>query len=64
MKTYLSLIKMRFINGLQYRAAALGGIATQFAFGFMFISMYLAFYRTNPDAFPMENSYVFYDEQV
>jgi ABC-2 type transport system permease protein len=44
---------MRFINGLQYRAAALAGIATQFAFGFMFISMYLAFYRTNPYAFPM-----------
>jgi len=49
---------MRFINGLQYRAAALAGIATQFAFGFMFISMYLAFYRTNPDAFPMEISQV------
>ena len=58
MKTYLSLIKMRFINGLQYRAAALAGIATQFAFGFMFISMYLAFYRTNPDAFPMEISQI------
>jgi len=58
MKTYLSLIKMRFINGLQYRAAALAGIATQFAFGFMFITMYIAFYRTNPDAFPMEISQV------
>ena len=45
---------MRFINGLQYRAAAIAGIATQFGFGFMFISMYLAFYRTNPAAFPME----------
>jgi len=54
MITYLALTKMRFINGLQYRAAALAGIATQFGFGFMFISMYLAFYRTNPDAFPME----------
>jgi len=49
---------MRFINGLQYRAAALAGIATQFGFGFMFISMYLAFYRTNPAAFPMEISQV------
>jgi len=58
MITYLSLIKMRFINGLQYRAAALAGIATQFGFGFMFISMYLAFYRTNPAAFPMEISQV------
>ena len=49
---------MRFINGLQYRAAALAGIATQFGFGFMFISIHLAFYRTNPDAFPMEISQV------
>ena len=55
---YISLIKMRFINGLQYRAAALAGIATQFGFGFMFISQYLAFYRTNPAAFPMEISQV------
>jgi len=58
MITYLALTKMRFINGLQYRAAALAGIATQFGFGFMFISMYLAFYRTNPSAFPMEISQV------
>jgi len=58
MITYFSLTKMRFINGLQYRAAALAGIATQFGFGFMFISMYLAFYRTNPAAFPMEISQV------
>ena len=58
MTTYLSLIKMRFINGLQYRAAAAAGIATQFGFGFMMISQYLAFYRTNPSAFPMEISQV------
>lgn len=54
MNIYLSLIKMRFINGLQYRVAAIAGIATQFGFGFMFISQYLAFYRSNPSAFPME----------
>jgi len=53
MSTYFSLIKMRFINGIQYRVAAIAGIVTQFAFGFMFISMYLAFYQTNPNAFPM-----------
>ena len=58
MSTYLSLVKMRFINGLQYRTAALAGMATQFGFGFMFISQYLAFYRTNPSAFPMEISQV------
>jgi len=55
---YLALVRMRFINGLQYRAAALAGIATQFGFGFMFISLYLAFYRANPSAFPMEISQV------
>lgn len=54
MNTYISLLRMRFINGLQYRAAALAGIATQFGFGFMFILQYLAFYRTNSAAFPME----------
>ena len=37
MKKYLSLLRMRFIAGLQYRAAALAGIATQFAWGFMLI---------------------------
>ena len=58
MSIYLSLVRIRFINGLQYRAAALAGIATQFGFGFMFISQYLAFYRTNPSAFPMDISQV------
>lgn len=56
MSTYFSLIKMRFINGLQYRTAAVAGIVTQFAFGYMFISQYLAFYRSNPQRFPMEVS--------
>ena len=39
--------------GLQYRAAAIAGIATQFAWGFMEIMIFHALYRTNPDAFPM-----------
>ncbi len=56
--TYVSLIKMCFISGLQYRAAAFAGMITQFAFGIMFIRQYLAFYRTNPDAFPMEISQI------
>ena len=58
MSIYASLIKMRFVTGIQYRTAALAGIITQFAFGYMFITQYLAFYRTNPDAFPMEISQV------
>ncbi|MBP7176738.1 MAG: ABC-2 family transporter protein [Thermoclostridium sp.] len=56
MKKYISFFRMRFINGLQYRAAAYAGIATQFAWGFMEILMFRAFYRANPQAFPMEFS--------
>ena len=47
MKTYISIFKLRFINGLQYRTAALAGIATQFFFGFVFISVYIAFFESN-----------------
>jgi ABC-2 type transport system permease protein len=45
MKAYFSVFKMRLINGLQYRTAALAGIATQFFWGFMFIMIYEAFYQ-------------------
>lgn len=45
MKTYLSVFKMRLINGLQYRTAALAGIATQFFWGFMYVMIYQAFYN-------------------
>lgn len=53
MKKYLSFFRIRFIAGLQYRAAAWAGIATQFAWGFMTILMYRAFYESSPDSFPM-----------
>ncbi len=56
MKKYWSFFKIRFVNSLQYRAAALSGMATQFFWGFMYILMYSAFYRTNPAQFPMEFS--------
>lgn len=62
MRKYLSFFRIRFINGLQYRAAAYAGIATQFAWGFMEIIVYNAFLRTNQAAFPLEigqlNSYI------
>lgn len=45
MKPYLSLFRVRFINGLQYRAAALGGLATQFFWGIMLVFIYEAFYQ-------------------
>lgn len=53
MKKYLSLFRIRFIGGMQYRAAAIAGISTQYAWGFMTLLMYRAFYRANAAAFPM-----------
>lgn len=53
MHQYISFFRMRFITGLQYRAAALGGIVTQFAWGILQILLFRAFYMTNPSAFPM-----------
>ncbi|MGI5957820.1 MAG: ABC transporter permease [Massiliimalia sp.] len=53
MKKYLSFFRIRFLNSLQYRAAAWAGISTQFAWGFLLILMFGAFYRTDPESFPM-----------
>lgn len=53
---YRSIFRIRFINGLQYRLAALAGLSTQFFWGFMEILLYKAFYQANPEAFPMEFS--------
>ncbi|MFA6948827.1 MAG: ABC transporter permease [Eubacteriales bacterium] len=50
---YLSFFRMKFISGLQYRAAAIAGIATQFAWGFMDILIYSAFARSDPSSLPM-----------
>lgn len=54
-RAYLSLFRIRFINSLQYRLAAYAGIATQFAWGFMIILQFGAFYREGGE-FPMEYS--------
>lgn len=59
MKKYLSFFKIRFAAALQYRAAALAGIATQFAWGLMELAMFSAFYRSDPAAFPMEREALF-----
>lgn len=53
MKKYLSFFKIRFIAGLQYRAAAWAGISTQFAWGGMTILMFWAFYQNGQNTFPM-----------
>lgn len=53
MKKYLSFFRIRFSNGIQYRAAAFAGVLTQFAWGFMSLLMYWAFYKTGKSSFPM-----------
>lgn len=56
MKKYFSFFKIRVANGLQYRTAAYAGVATQFAWGFMTLLMFRAFYRADPAGFPMSFS--------
>ncbi|MFP4015407.1 MAG: ABC transporter permease [Halanaerobiales bacterium] len=46
-KPYLSIIKIRFILLLQYRAAALAGICTHFLFGFVRVMVFEAFYNSS-----------------
>lgn len=53
MRKYLSFFRLRFSCGLQYRVAAWAGVVTQFAWGFMEIMMFNAFYEADPSAFPM-----------
>ena len=53
MRKYTSFFRLRFNIGLQYRSAAAAGIATQFAWGFMELLAFHAFYETDPGSFPM-----------
>lgn len=53
MNTYFSIFRMRLITGMQYRAAAWAGVATQFFWGFMYIMIYQAFYRSSAAEPPM-----------
>ncbi len=53
MSKYLSFFRLRFSMGLQYRAAALAGIITQFFWGAMEIMVFKAFYEAEPESFPM-----------
>lgn len=53
MKKSLSFFRVRFLMGLQYRAAAAAGVVTQFAWGFMELLVYRAFYQADAAAFPM-----------
>ncbi len=47
MRQFRTIFKLNFIKELQYRVAALSGIATQLFFGLMYIMVYLAFYKSN-----------------
>jgi ABC-2 type transport system permease protein len=47
MKAYYSLFKMRLLKGLQYRVAAIAGVSTQFFWGFMYVMIYEAFYKSS-----------------
>ena len=46
MKKYISIFKIKLMNNLQYRTAALAGISTQLFFGLVYIMVYLAFYQS------------------
>ncbi len=46
MRAYISVLKLRLLNGMQYRAAALAGVATQFFWGFITIMVFEAFYKS------------------
>lgn len=41
---YISYFKIQVISGLQYKAAALAGLSTQFFWGFLYVMVYQAFY--------------------
>lgn len=56
MKKYVSFFRLRFSMGLQYRVAALAGVATQFVWGGLYIMMFRAFYESDAASFPMSFS--------
>ncbi|WP_256760061.1 ABC-2 family transporter protein [Cohnella sp. WQ 127256] len=62
MKAYVSVFRLRLVNGLQYRSAALAGLATQFFWGFILIMVFEAFYSqalvTQPISLPQLITYV------
>ncbi|WP_066321498.1 ABC transporter permease [Bacillus sp. FJAT-29814] len=45
MRVYHSVLKLRLLIGMQYRTAALAGVATQFFWGFIIIMVFQAFYE-------------------
>lgn len=43
LKVYMAYFKIKFLNEIQYKVAAIAGALTQFAWGFMYIMLYTAF---------------------
>ena len=66
LRPYFSFFRIRFIAGMQYRVAALAGVATQFVWGAMELLAYRAFYAADPIAFPMQftqlSSYIWLEQ--
>ena len=54
MTSYLSYFRLKFLTGLQYRVAAIAGLSTQFFFGFVYVSIYIAFYESGGTNLPMK----------
>ena len=53
MNAYISVWRLRFINGMQYRAAAYAGMVTQLFFGLVFIMIFVAFYSHSSQEQPI-----------
>ena len=58
MKTYSAIFRIRFIHGFQYRITAFSQMFIGFVWGLMLALAFTAFYRANPDNFPMGLSQV------
>ncbi|MHB1484214.1 MAG: ABC transporter permease [Saccharofermentanales bacterium] len=56
MRKYLAVFRMRLISGMQYRVAAWAGVCTQFFWGFLYIMIYTAFYKSSSAEPPMPYS--------
>ena len=53
MKSYFSYFKLKFLTGLQYKAAAYAGVSAQIFFGLVYIFVYIAFYESDSSNLPM-----------
>jgi ABC-2 type transport system permease protein len=53
MRRYLAILSTRFRSNIQYRLAAVAGLATQIAWGFIRIMVLVAFYSSGEGSSPM-----------